>query len=280
VDPALEADRRALVPASGVLERDVDDRVERLRKIAKQKGGVGTAEHRQIEKDLRAGAIKEWKLLQDARRAYWGLALREGGAETEKLVEASRDRITYRLTTPMSPARHPHALARELDSHEYAASLAEAADMRGDRMQRERARRKGRAVLTEVTRVVQPRPNFNPCVLHLRVRQDVLRAREGTLLQIANANLKARVESMEQDANGETILRVRVEHGVRSAPAQGATVEWVDAIPRDMSFMANKVYGSMKQRANPLSYGADHPPKPATKPPRDLLAIADGLRRR
>lgn len=280
VDPALEADQRALVPASGVLERQVDDRVERLRKLAKDRGGVGTPEQRQIEKDLRAGALIEWELLQSARRAFWRLGLRDGGDEIDRLAEESRKRIAYQLTNFMNPGRHPHALARELDTHEYAAALAEAADLRGDEMQRERARRKGRAVRTEVTRVVQARRNFKPCVLHLRVLQEVLRVREGTLLQVADGKLTARVEGMEQDASGETLLRVRVEDGVRSVPPQGTAVEWIDAIPRDMSFMATKVYGSMKAGNNPLSYGMDHAPKPPTKPPRDLLAIAESLKRR
>jgi hypothetical protein len=272
VDPAVEA--------SGVLERPVDDRVERLRKLAKDRGGVGTPQQREIEKDLRAGALKEWKLLQDARRAFWGLGLRGGCPELDKLVETSRKRIFFQLTNNMNPGRHPHALARELDTHEYASALAEAAEVRGDLMKRERARRKGRAVRTEVTRVVQTRRNFKPCVLHLRVMQDVLRVREGSLLQVANGKLTARVEAMEQDASGETLLRVRVEDGVRSVPPLGVTVEWIDSIPRDMSFMATKVYGAMKAGNNPLSYGMDHEPKPATKPKRDLLAVAESLRRR
>jgi hypothetical protein len=69
-DPVAEAARRALLPAAAMLRRDVDDRVEDLRRLGKGSGVRAAAARAEIEHLLREGAIDEWDLLVEARRAF------------------------------------------------------------------------------------------------------------------------------------------------------------------------------------------------------------------
>src|SRR5690606_35268436 len=93
-DPIEEADHRALTPASGVLIREVDDEVEKLRKIAKQGGREGAIAKTTIENRLREGALREWALTINAREAFWNLRLNHTPT-LQKLVDASFKRVSY-----------------------------------------------------------------------------------------------------------------------------------------------------------------------------------------
>lgn len=277
VDPAEEADRRALVPASGVLPRDLDDRVEALRKVAKGGGNAGDKARLALEAILRKGAESEWKLLLEARRAFWKLQLTH--PDLGRLVSASRERVKAQLEVPYSPARKADALARDLERHEYAADLAEEVAVVSDNVERELARRKGRVIATGISSVRQPKSNRRPCSLELTVRQDVFRVRPGTALQQIGGKVVGRITAMRENAAGETVFTLDVDKGLRSVPALGTVVDWTDAIAEDMSFSQGKVYAAMKTNQNPLIFQPGVQPAPSKTPKKDLLRIAEKLRR-
>jgi hypothetical protein len=276
---AEEADRCALVPASGVLERRFDDEVEVLRNVAKKGGKVGNNARKTVERRLLAGALKEWSLLLRARRVFWKLPLR-ADRRIERLVKASHDRVAYSIPLSSNPASRPHSLASELTAHEEAADLVEEVDFCADDKQRERAFKKGRAVRAKVERVMQPSLNRKPCKVFLRTTQEVLRVRRGTVLQRIDGLVLGRVDVVREDSKG-TVLELDLLKGVRRScvPNVGQLSEWVDAVAHDMRFVRSRVYGSMKFANSQLVYdhglsGSDQ--KPARI---DLLKIAQGLRR-
>jgi hypothetical protein len=277
-DPAVEADLRALVPASGVLTRQLDDRVETLRKIAKGGGKAGAKARMTIENILRTGAELEWKLLLDAWRAFWKLGLAHHSA-VEDLVHASAERTKAQLERSYSPAKMPDALARELERHEYSAELAGAVAVASDDVERELARRKGRVIATEVTAIRQPKPKYKPCTLDLTVLQDVLRVRPGTALKQLGGKVEGRVASLRENNSGQTIFSLEVETGVRSIPAAGTSVDWTDQIAQDMSYSQGEVYKSIKAKQNPLIFQKDLQPAATKRAKKDLLLVAERLRK-
>ncbi len=281
VDPGVEADRRALVPAAAMLERAADDRVEHLRKIAKAGGRPGHIARREIERLLREGALHEWDLLVRARAAFWSLGLPVMSG-IQALVKPSRDRISFSLASDLSPASTPHGLSRLLDRHEAAAELAEASIVLGDRSVRELARQRGRALNAHVTWIDQPTPNRHPCTIHTRTDQPVLRVRQGTTLQTIGGTLVARVAMIGEDPAGGRVLELIVEKGVRASvlPAVGSLIELVDSVPFDSSWLRNRAYRAMQAAAHPLVYQDDLPAaSPRHALPADLVAAAQGLRR-
>lgn len=280
-DPAEEADRRALVPAAAMLERSVDDRVERLRKIAKAGGRTGDAARLEIEGHLRRGALREWDLLVRGRAAFWGLGLPTMPG-TDSLVDLSRERIGFALTTDLNPPTNPHSLSRLLDRHENAIETVEAAIVGGDRFVRELARQDGRAVRAEVVRIDQPLANRHPCTIHVRTNQPVLRIRRGTDLRMVGGRLDVRVAAMDEDPTGARLLELTVKTGVRASnlPPIGSIIELVDAVPRDYRFVRDKAYRAMQAAAHPLVYGDTLPAQVRrTGLPRDLVTASQRLRR-
>jgi hypothetical protein len=281
VNPCVEADARALVPASGVLVREDDDEVERLRSIAKAGGRQGAAAKAKIDVLLTKGVMAEWALLVRARRAFWATGL-SANSHLDTLINASRRRVNYAFPRSLSTAAKPDSLSRELAAHEWAAELTEASGFQGDSRIRELARRKGRAIQASIARVRQPTPNRLPCRVWLRTAQDVLRVRAGTMLRRIDGRAEGRVVEVSEDAKGRRVLVVDLTKGVQRSrcPAVGTTEEWVDTVPQDMSFVMQKVYGRMKSAQAPLVYGANLAknvvPAPATL---DYLRIATGLRR-
>jgi len=280
-DPAEVADEQALVPASGVLERSIDDRVEGLRREAKRgRGPVAARARAEIETRLTQGALNEWELLLEARRAFWSLGLPEGPG-LGPLVAESKRRSLYRLQQDLNPPSRPHSLARLVDDHEYAADLAEDADVRGDLHVRELARRKGRALLAEVVRVEQPRSSRRPCYVTLRTTQEVLRVRQGTALRDIGGRVEGRVEDV-WEARGATLLRLELTRGVQRSrvPVVGDVTDWVDTAPHDLRRRRREVHDAMQAAASPLVYdqgvvGVGTSGSPSV----DLLAVAERLRR-
>jgi hypothetical protein len=280
-DPAAVADERALVPASGVLERPIDDRVEGLRREAKRgRAPVAARARAEIEAHLARAALDEWQLMLEARRAFWSLGLPEGPG-LGPLVAESRRHLLYMLRQDLNPPSRPHSLARLVDDHEYAADLAEDADVRGDLRVRELARRKGRALLAEVVQVQQPRSSRRPCHITLRTTQEVLRVRQGTVLRDIGGMVEGRVEDV-WEADGATLLRLELIKGVQRSrvPAIGDRVDWVDTAPRDLRRRRREIHDAMQAAASPLVYGEGVVGVGASGPPSvDLLAMAERLRR-
>lgn len=278
-DPSEEADARALIPASGVLIRKVDDEVEKLRRDAKRGGGSGDRAKVMIEERLRQGALNEWRLLVQARSAFWSLPL-DHADSVQELEEPSLERVGYNLANQMSPASKPHSLARELERHEFSSELAESAFVHGDSIVREHARRKGRVLRTEVMEVEQPKKGRSPCRLSLRVDQEVARVRIGTALQLVNGKVTGKVEALSEGAGGATVLILNVENGVRSTPTIGSVIEWTDSIPKDFSFRKSRVYEAMKATASERIYGAGLKPKGAAQPSENFLEISKSFKRK
>jgi hypothetical protein len=279
VNPLQEASRAALVPAAAMLAREVDDRVEKLRRAAKGIGAAAASARSEIEDLLESGARAEWELLVRAREAFWGLGLPP--ADLTKLVKASLERITWSLTSDRNPPSRTHSLARLLDAHEHAMELLEDASVRGDAAEQERARRKGKVVRTAVIGITQPNGHGrNPCSLQLRVEADVWRVRVGTVLQDVTGGIEGRVTGISEDGSGATILVLSVSKGVRSLafPGLGTEIDWADTVVYSGQFRRGQVYSEMEALAHPVVYGDELPAPVPRAPSGDLLAIANALR--
>jgi hypothetical protein len=274
---AALADRRALIPASGVLEDRDDDRAEDLRRRAKAAGDVGP-ERRALDALLESTARREWRLLQQAREAWLDLGL-SVAAGVPDLAAASRDRIAYELQIGTPTRSRGAALANLLDTQEGAQAVAEDLRVRGDSLARERARLSGHVIGAVVVGVTQQRPGFRPCRLTLQTDQPVIRLRRGARVTPIGTRVTATVLDVTEDpgSNGWRI-DVDVSSGVRSRPGVGARLDWVAAPPPDLSRRKRSAYRAMQAAGHPLAVGG---PLPAARPramPDDLLAAARALR--
>jgi hypothetical protein len=277
-DPLLVAEQEALLPAAGMMLRDDDDLVERLRRDAKRGDGAARA---QIEAVLARAARVEWDRLERARRAYWSLGLLVD-SRVSALVTESRERLGWAVANDPSPATRPDALSRLLDDTEYAQAVRADLDVRSDRLMRERARRAGRAVRAEVARIDQPTPNRNPCTLFLRTQQEVLRVRHGTVLSNLANSVVGRVMSVTEDGSGAQLIELLLEKGVRrtTLPGPGTELDWVDGQPFDSRFLLGPIYKMLKADPPALAYEEDLPaPLPRELGGVDLIALAGRLRR-
>lgn len=276
-----EAAARALLPASGILPRGADDRVEALRRIAKGRGAEADAARSEIETILREGALAEWQLLLDARAAILALPM-PATPGIDVLVKASVDRLEYKILNDVSPPRRPVALSRMVEEHEFSADQAEDVAVRGDRMARDEARAKGKVVSGTVTSVTWGgRSGCKPCTVVLRTDQPVLRVRRGTTLRTLAGDVVFRVEAEGEDA-GVRVLTLSVNNGVRTVNRWSLPidVELTDSYPRDFSFVRNKARRAMQAANTPLVFADELPAvAPAAPAPDDLLARATGLRR-
>jgi hypothetical protein len=291
-----EANRRALQPASGLLERLVDNRIERLRVSAKRqlRGGAtksrrrirvqpaGKPSREVIEDLLREGVRREWDLLVEARRAFRGLRLPVSPG-TKFLDRLSFDRMSYELGEDRSLPSRPHALSRYISELEHLLALVEGFDVRYDRCVRERKRAEGRVFMAEVVGVVQPRPNRKPCMLLLRTEQEILRVREGTRLQVLDARVDGRVTVVRSTGQpGEALVELELKRGVRERdrPPLGARVDLADTVLLDTMVRQRQVYREMRiapptlleRKLTPPPSGADAPVAA------DLLDFLDDLR--
>lgn len=283
VDPAAEADREALLPAASMLPRDADDQVERLRREAKGSTPRALHSRARIEEILAAGASEEWDLLVLAREKFWGLGL-PSDARTAQLMDASTRRVLYAITSMHAPPGRPHSLARLLQDQEHSSELRQDVDVGGDARVRERLRRKGRVFSAQIAAIDQPTPNRHPCDITLRTSQEVLRVRRGTQLRNLAGGLVGRVTGVNSEAStGATLLTLNLKKGVRRSalPALGSETDWTDSLPFDARFIMSGVYSRMRDSDHPLVYGDALPrPVPRSVDERDLLEVAEGLRRR
>lgn len=279
-----EAARRALIPAAAMLERHVDDRVERLRKLGKKRGRAAESARQEIKALQMAGALQEWALLVEARKVFWDLALLQN-SELGPLVDSSVQRVSYSLEQARSPRSRPPALARLLDELEEAADLAEDAEIRGDAIDRERARRQGRVFFAEVINRDQPRANCHPCRIELLTHQQVLRIRRDTKLRTLDGRLVGVVSRIVDDVSGGTRIELKITKGVkgqanRDRMTRGFAEDWCDSVTEDRSYYTMLVHRAVRDAQSPLVFGESlPPPKPRRIAHTDLVALAEGLRR-
>jgi hypothetical protein len=276
VDPAAEAERRALTPAAAMLDRSEDDRVEHLRKIGKSRGTGALAARRDIELILERAAHREWDLLVRARDAFWRIGLPPAPGLAPLVAQS-----TYRIGAAIGPSPRTKGPARLLEEYEYSLDLLEDADVRSDPRVRERARLDGRAVLATVVRIDQPVRNQHPCTLVLHTTQEILRVRRGTALRAVDGSLTGRVERRPEPlASGYEIV-LRLKTGVRNGRrlAVGATIDLVGTAPFNAPMMKRPVYDTLYARRPALIFDATLPAaSPRRIPPGSLAAAADALR--
>jgi hypothetical protein len=294
VDPLIAARESALIPVAAMLERDVDDEVEALRKAAKGATAAAESARRRIEERLGQAALREWQLLLEARRAFWSLGLLPAPGN-DKLVTRSVHRFAYALRKDQelrakgavrrSPSR-PDTLTQLLDQHEHATELLEDIDVRSDVRLREHARREGRAMVAQVVKITQPIPNRHPCTLTLQTTQEVRRVRRGTILSKVDGRVRGRVDAeREEPATGATLYELTLVKGggVQSSrlPRLGDVLDWVDSAPFDAPLMKQKlgIYQAQRTAQHPLVYRNTLPAAvPRQLPQGDLASLADSLR--
>lgn len=271
------ADRRALIPASGVLEDREDDLAEDLRRRAKSAAGAGPA-RRQLDALLTSAAQREWGLLQQAREAWLdlGLPVVAGAAD---LASASMDRLGAELRFGAPTRVAGPALANLLDTQEHAQAVAEDLRLRGDLLASERARRSGHVIRAEVAAVAQPRRSFKPCQLTLHTDQPVIRLRPGTKITPVGLRVAATVLDIAEDPGSRGWrIEVDITSGVRSRPNIGVRLDWVAAPPPDLRIRKRQAYAAMRAAGHPLAVGGPLPPARPRAVPADLLGAARALR--
>lgn len=279
VDPVEEAARRALSPAAAMLDRQADEEVERFRRIAKRGGADADTARREIERILTDGVLREWSLLTEARRAFWGLLLPSVRGASE-LLTASRERIAFAAQADLSRPTKAHSLGRLLDAQEYALDVTEDAEVRGDNAAFERAKRTGRAFAATVTAVAQPRRHCHPCTLTLSTDQPILHVRNGKRLQTLDAKVVGRVVSVREGPGASTLIDLLLTTGVRGdrLPRRGMTVQVVDTVLYNAQFHRNEVYAAMRDAASPVVYGDVLPAPRPMGGDAQLVGLAERLR--
>ncbi len=274
-DPTAVADARALEPAAAMLRADDDGEVEGLRRVAKGRTPAAAVAQARIEAILENAARVEWVRVLVARDAFFGLGL-PAAATLGQLAKESKEKSLYYLGQPRSRPSRPATLTRRLDEHEYAEELARDASLRGDPVTRERARRAGRVVAGTVTGVVQPFRGRRPCTITLETTQAVLRVRRGTQLSRAEGGLSGRV--LDVDDDGSRIrIKMEIKNGVRTVPAIGSTVEFVDSHPFDPTRILWKLYQKINTSPPPLIAGDVLVNRPRVLAETDLAAAAERL---
>lgn len=284
-DPATESQRRSLVPAAALLDQGRDKKVERLRRLARKCESRSELEstNGQIHALLEEGVAQEWSLLEEARTAFWRLGLAPAPPSyTERLVEASRDRLRYFLSFGANQPSRPHSLARRLDTYEYLAALVEERDACSDALVRERMRKAGRVIAVRVESVDQPGPGRNPCTLTLTTDQHVQRVRPGTVLKSADGRIRGRVVTLAQSGEGQRHIIFRLLEGVRKGrPRVGQLLDLIDTVPFDPRRVKRDVYKLMREDESPIVYHRRLPPSvPRHALPDRLLDLAEGRFRR
>jgi hypothetical protein len=283
IDPAVAAEELALVPAAAMLSREEDDAVEALRQQAYADASKVPSVQVAIERLLRAAAQREWELLSDGRRAFWGLGLRPT-AELNKVYEESFGRFSWRVGRDINRASRPHSLTSLLEAYEFAQDLTAYAAVQADAAVQEREVRTGRLVRAEVVAIDQPNRNRHPCTLTLRSRQDVLRVRRGTRLALVGYDVDGRVVAVqEHDTDGSTLIELRLDRGVRAMvlPRPGSWGDWGEPEPFDGRMFKSNINAVMQRAADPRVYGDQLPEaEPRALPTSALSAVAERLRKR
>ncbi|MGB7587375.1 MAG: hypothetical protein WBM00_01560, partial [Solirubrobacterales bacterium] len=206
-DTVKLAAERALIPATAMLDRQNDDLVEALRRQAKGSGRRAALARKRIRRVLEQGAGAQWNLLIEARDAYLSLGL--SADHLEPLVEGSRERLRFGMSTFPEPGRSPTALLAELDRSEHAIALVEDLDL-ADYGTRERARRSGHVFAAKVLTWNPPDPRENGFIMQLHAGQEILRVRRGSMIRLLDGKIRAIVSDVEAHENGGYLLTVKV----------------------------------------------------------------------
>lgn len=280
VEPAAEAARRMLTPLAAMLSRGDDNRVDRLRAQARKNDRVGgvTATRAEIKQLLANAVMREWDLLVAAREAFWRLGLQPDW-RVQSLVDASKRRLAYSLSKPTSRPTKPDSLARLLAEQELSLEMAEAIDICGDPVIRERARLAGRVIAAQVLSVSKPKRSQGDCTITLLTSQEVLRVRAGTRLQTLDGRVRGQVTSIREagqtdDGYPITLITLTVSYGKSRIPQPGQILDWSDTVVVDLHVLKNQAYVTMKEAQSPLVYRRSAAFARSADVPKDPLAGA------
>ncbi len=281
-DPLTEGRDRIRLPASGILpntpDQPHDDRVDHLRKIAKNSTGVARANaQREIERLLRQAVLREWRLLVEARAAFLALLLPTPGLDD--LSKLSRERVLNGLTNGHFPARKADRIAVQLAQMEAGQQLADQAALENDPSLRERARRAGGAVAGRIASVDQPNAKRHPCNIEVDTTQAVVRPRRDDKIKLVGTNVTGIIRHIDLGPQGGTRLGIEIETGVRSSAVLSVGVP-VEVIDRGFGYAPIKTFRLVSER-EPWQFYAEHPPALAATvaPPGSALAMARSRRR-
>jgi hypothetical protein len=280
--PLEEARERIRVPASGMLpntpDLPLDERVDRLRREAK---GASTSRraalHQEIASILGQAALREWRLMVEAREAFLRLALPSQGLAD--LVADSAKRISDGLTNGHFPARSPEKLTIQLGQMEVGQERADRASIENDPILRAQSRNAGAVVLGRVSQVDQPRPGYNPCHIQVDSEQRVIRFRRDDKVKVLGTNVKGVVRNIGVAPGGGVRVTLQITTGVKSTSVLtvGNSIELLE---EGFGFVNIRALNTARDR-QPWAFYADVMPRIAgLQPPAgSLLAIARGSRR-
>lgn len=285
-DPVIESQERSLIPAASLLNKEIDDEVERLRHLVRWNDNGSEVEriNKQIHALLKEGVRREWRLLEEARAAFWKLRLEPISRQlSARFISESQNRLQHFLSYGTTFPSLPHSLSLRLTTYEYAEALVEEQDACYDELVRRRMQVAGRALTFLVEGVDQPNEGRHPCTLTLMTEQTVLRIRPGTKLKSIDSRIMGQVVDLKEST--ETHRRrigFLLSKGVRNDRSLvGQTLELVDTIPFDSRQVKRAIYKRMRQGESPLIYHNRLLPNvPRQLPPGSLLDLAEGARRR
>jgi hypothetical protein len=287
-DPADVAAQRALEPASPLLFHKDDKRVESLRKHAKSRKPSADFAKAEIDRILVRGVMHLWKLLTDARRAFWSLGLSIN--DRDSLVKESLqdlEEISFRRgVVPVNP----HTLAKLHDGYEDALDATEYADVVDDPIIRDRLKRTGNVFTAEVIAVHQPIANTAPCHLKLRTKQNVLRLRREMRITSLGRNAKLKVACIVRGIESDptdvhtTLVDVEVTTGKQRSrrPNVGDVIDWTD-LNHFGGYLRAQTFKAVATRRATIIYDdslPQHEPRPSGGTGVDLLQVARDLRKK
>jgi hypothetical protein len=280
-DPLKEARSRIRLPASGVLvntpDQPLDDKVDRLRRVAKAGGAGAAAATAEIERILREGGLREWSLLVEAHAAFRRLGLPDLGLDA--LVDASKERVLYALEHGFFPSRSPERLAIALEEMECGQSQASMLDVENDLGVRDSARKAGTVVAGTISRVDQPRRRCRPCTIEVESAQNSVRCRRDDKVRVLGSNVCGVVRGIESVGAGGTRVRVEITSGFRTT-AVLTRGHAVDLAEEAYGYVARDKYFAVKDRQPWIFYGTAAPALVAAAPPaRTPLELAAARRR-
>jgi hypothetical protein len=285
--PAAEvAVERARIPLSSTLantrDHPEDARIEALRREWKRSTEARRpAIEGRIVAILTGAVLREWVALTEARAAFHRLNLPTNG-EIGELVTQSRQRIAEGFDNGVFLHSSPHMLSAELDELEEAQNKFDGVLLAGDAAVRRLERERGRVLEGIVTRLDQPRRNFNPCSLEIETIQRDVRMRVDKAVRLVGGKVTGVVRELRSASPDHpgTIVRIELTNGVRGAhQLLGTRCEWIES----NAFSGFKKRLSLKQarsRNSWLLFGARPPPSPRELPAGDLLDLVNGTRRR
>lgn len=265
-DPVAEGRDRIRLPTSGVLRNTpdfpMDDRVDRLRKVAKTSRGKEreAAEH-EIAKVLREAVLGEWSLVVEARKRYFDLGLPARGLE--KAVKDSATRYRYALENGHFPARMPHKIAIELDEMEVGQAISDHAALYEDIQLREDAANSGKVVQGIVTTLDQPQRGRHPCSITVTARQNIVRLRRDDKIVVCGSNVCGVVRQIDRNEGGETLIRIEILSGVRSSNVLAPSTS-LEIMGQPFSFVRRETYSRVYDR-QPWHYFGETAPTMQSK---------------